>query len=192
MDEEGLYAALILATAGVKRMNWESRITEYLDTEVSLYAVGQGALGIECRQDDMATRQLLEPFSHVDTLLRCVAERAFLRTLEGGCSAPVAVESRIESNVLHLKGGVWSLDGKLNVTQSMEVELVNSPSVPAAESYAAIVGSHISNSRLALAEWLGVALASKIAALGGGIILEEAKRETERRNLVAANIKPVK
>lgn len=173
-------------------MNWESRITEYLDTEVSLYAVGQGALGIECRQDDMATRQLLEPFSHVDTLLRCVAERAFLRTLEGGCSAPVAVESQIESDTLHLKGGVWSLDGRQNITQSMEVELVNNPGAPAAESYAAVVGSHISNSRLALAEWLGVALATKIVALGGGIILEEAKSETEQRNLVAANVRPVK
>jgi len=54
----------------------------------------------------------------------CVAERAFLRTLEGGCSAPVAVESRLAGDMLHLKGGVWSLDGKRNVTQSLEVELV--------------------------------------------------------------------
>lgn len=171
-------------------MNWESRITEYLDTEVSLYAVGQGALGIECRQDDIATRELLAPFSHVDTLLRCVAERAFLRTLEGGCSAPVAVESHVLHNVLYLKGGVWSLDGQENVTQSMEVELVDHAGVPTAESYAAIVGSHISNSRLALAEWLGVTLACKIVALGGGIILEVAKKETEQRNLVAANVRP--
>lgn len=171
-------------------MNWESRITEYLDTEISLYAIGQGALGIECRQDDMATRELLAPFSHVDTLLRCVAERAFLRTLEGGCSAPVAVESHVLDSVLHLTGGVWSLDGQQNVTQSMQVQLVDRDGVPPAASYAAVVGSHISSSRMALAEWLGVALATKIVALGGGIILEQAKRETEQRNLVAANVRP--
>ena len=174
-------------------MNWEKRISEYLDTDVSLYAIGQGALGIECREDDMATRQLLAPFSHVDTLLRCVAERAFLRTLEGGCSAPVAVESRLLDGVLYLKGGVWSLDGKLNVTQSLQVELVDIDDIPAATSYTAVVGgSHVSEYRLALAEWLGVALAGKIVTLGGGIILDAAKRETEQRNLVAANVPPSK
>ena len=115
-------------------MNWEKRISEYLDTDVSLYAIGQGALGIECREDDMATRQLLAPFSHVDTLLRCVAERAFLRTLEGGCSAPVAVESRLLDGILYLKGGVWSLDGKLNVTQSLQVELVDIDDIPSPTS----------------------------------------------------------
>lgn len=173
-------------------MNWESRISEYLDEDVSLYAVGQGALAIECRQDDMATRQLLAPFSHVETLLRCVAERAFLRTLEGGCSAPVAVESRITNGILFLKGGVWSLDGKQAIIQSLEVELTDIDDVPAVTSYAAIVGSHIKSSRLALAEWLGVALAGKIVALGGGIVLSEAKKETEQRNLVAANVPPTK
>ncbi|XP_057370318.1 porphobilinogen deaminase-like [Daphnia carinata] len=192
LDEEGTYAALILATAGVKRMNWESRISEYLNTDVSMYAIGQGALGIECRQDDMATRQLLAPFSHAETLLCCVAERAFLRTLEGGCSAPVAVESRFLDDVLYLKGGVWSLDGKRSITQSLDVKLTDIDDVPPAQSYTAVVSSHLSNSRLALAEWLGVSLAGKIVALGGGIILDEAKKETEQRNLVAANVRPSK
>lgn len=192
LDEEGTYAALILATAGVKRMNWESRISEYLDTDVSMYAIGQGALGIECRQDDIATRQLLAPFSHANTLLACVAERAFLRTLEGGCSAPVAVESRLVADILYLKGGVWSLDGKQNITQSLDVKLVDIDDVPPAVSYTAVVCSNVSNSSLALAEWLGVSLAGKILALGGGIILDEAKKETENRNLVAANVRPSK
>lgn len=174
-------------------MNWESRISERLDTGVSLYAVGQGALGIECRQDDIATRQLLAPFSDADTLLRCIAERAFLRTLEGGCSAPVAVETRLVNGILYLTGGVWSLDGKDSVTQSLQVDLSaveSNLSPPSKASYTAVVASHVDNARLALAEWLGVALAGKIVALGGGAILAQAKLETEQRNLVAANVPP--
>lgn len=196
LDEDGVYAALILAVAGVKRMNWESRISERLDTGVSLYAIGQGALGIECRQDDIATQNLLAPLSHRSTLLRCVAERAFLRTLEGGCSAPVAVETRHDqdSGVLYLKGGVWSLDGTQSVVQSLQVDLnATGSSRKAADllmTYTAVVASDIDSSQLALAEWLGVALAGKIVALGGGIILEKAKQETEQRNLVAANVPP--
>ena len=153
MDEEETYAALILAVAGVNRMNWSSRISEYLETDVSLYAVGQGALGVECRKDDMAICNLLAPFSHPDTLLRCIAERAFLRTLEGGCSAPVAVDSRIQYSVLYLTGGVWSLDGSQNVTQSLEVELIDLSSTNDTTSYAAIVASHVNSSHLSLAEW---------------------------------------
>jgi len=64
--------------------------------------------------------------------------------------------------------------------------------VPPAVSYAAVVSSSVSNSRLALAEWLGVSLAEKIVSLGGGVILDEAKKETEHRNLVAANVRPSK
>lgn len=101
----------------IYNLNWiKARISEFLNTDVSLYAIGQGALGIECRDDDAATRKLLEPFSHVETLLRCVAERAFLRKLEGGCSAPVGVSSEYGADgVLHLTGGVWSLDGKFHL-----------------------------------------------------------------------------
>ena len=174
-------------------MNWESRISERLDTDVSLYAVGQGALGIECRQGDKATRALLAPFSHVDTLLRCIAERAFLRALEGGCSAPVAVETRLLDKVLQLTGGVWSLDGTQNVSQSLSVDLTdggNDDIFKEHASYTAVVATHVGDRRLALAEWLGVALAGKIVALGGGIILDQAKLETEQRNIVAANVPP--
>lgn len=153
LDEEEIYAALILAVAGVNRMNWASRISEYLETDVSLYAIGQGALGVECRKDDKQICDLLAPFSHVDTLLRCIAERAFLRTLEGGCSAPVAVESRIENDVLFLTGGVWSLDGSKNVTQSLQVELIDLDSSNEEKSYVAVVASSVSPSRLSLAEW---------------------------------------
>lgn len=72
------------------------------------------------------------------------------------------------------------------------VDIKDIDNVPSAQSYTAVVSSHLSSSRLALAEWLGVSLGGKIVALGGGIILAEAKKETEQRNLVAANVPPSK
>jgi len=192
LDEDGVYAALLLAVAGVRRMNWEARISEFLNTDVSLYAIGQGALGIECRDDDAATRKLLEPFSHVETLLRCVAERAFLRKLEGGCSAPVGVSSEYGADgVLHLTGGVWSLDGQQNVTQSLSVDLkTDVGSLGSTQQYAAVVASHIHDGHLSKAENLGIAVAHSIAEKDGLTILTQAKKETEQRNLIAANTKP--
>lgn len=187
-----MYSALILAVAGVKRMNWESRLSELLETDVSLYAVGQGALAVECRENDEATLHLLAPLSHEGTLLRVIAERTFLKVLEGGCSAPVAVDSRIEDDVLTLEGGVWSLDGTVNVTESLQVNLKCDRDVKRAASYAAITASHVSSVRLALAEWLGSSLAQKIIAMGGDSILSQAKKETEERKLVAANVPPTK
>jgi hydroxymethylbilane synthase len=85
---------------------------QILEAEEMLYAVGQGALAVECREDDFATLRLLEPLSHGRTTLRVLAERSFLRTLGGGCSAPVAVKSELNGQDLSLTGAVWSLDGK--------------------------------------------------------------------------------
>lgn len=194
LDEDGVYAALILAVAGVKRMNWEDRITQYLSPEISLYAIGQGALGIECRENDAATRRLLAPLSHFETLLRCVSERAFLKTLEGGCSAPVAVHSTYVDNVLHLTGGVWSLDGTKTIVQDAEKNLnqSNNEKKFTTSSFAAVAASHIDSFFLEEASKLGVSLAEDIITLGGGAILKEAKQETENRKLVAANVPPVK
>lgn len=87
-----------------------------------LYAVGQGALAVECRENDLEMLALLEPLNHPDTLLRVIAERSFLRTLGGGCSAPVAVTtllSPIEDKLsLKLTGGVWSLNGTMEITHT--------------------------------------------------------------------------
>ncbi|XP_065574019.1 porphobilinogen deaminase-like isoform X1 [Artemia franciscana] len=80
---EGPYDALVLAAAGVKRMGWQNRITQVLDPSVCMYAIGQGALAIECREGDKETIELLSHLYHAETALRCVAERSFLRTLEG-------------------------------------------------------------------------------------------------------------
>ena len=77
----GPYSALILAVAGVSRMGWSERISEYLDSDVCLHAVGQGALAVECRDDDMETLELLSNLHHRKTVLATIAERAFMKTL---------------------------------------------------------------------------------------------------------------
>ena len=88
-----------------------------------LYAVGQGALAIECREDDFTTLRLLEPLFHGTTTFRVLAERSFLRTLGGGCSAPVAVHSELNGQTLSLTGAVWSLDGKKILKDALSCRL---------------------------------------------------------------------
>jgi hydroxymethylbilane synthase len=85
--------------------------------------VGQGALAIECREDDFATLRLLEPLFHGTTTFRVLAERSFLRTLGGGCSAPVAVKSELVGQTLSLTGAVWSLDGSEMMRHSSSCRL---------------------------------------------------------------------
>lgn len=93
------------------------------DAEELLYAVGQGALAIECREDNFAILRLLEPLGHGATTFRVLAERSFLRTLGGGCSAPVAVQSELIGQTLSLTGAVWSLDGKKMLKHSSSCRL---------------------------------------------------------------------
>ena len=89
------YDALLLAAAGLKRMGWAHRISSYPATEDCPYGVGQGALGIECRQDDPRALQLACNVTHPASALRCLCERAFLRALEGGCQVPIGVISSL-------------------------------------------------------------------------------------------------
>jgi hydroxymethylbilane synthase len=88
------------------------RVHEIIDAEISLHAVGQGALGIECRAEDLEILALFAPISHYPTTQRCLAERSFLRELEGGCQVPIGVNTSINADQLTLKGIVASLDGK--------------------------------------------------------------------------------
>ncbi|WP_079914665.1 hydroxymethylbilane synthase [Paenibacillus sp. 32352] len=87
--DNGEFDAIILAVAGLKRMGWEDRITEVLSPETFLPAVGQGALGIECREDDTELRKLLDLYNDPQTALEVTAERAFLGVLNGGCHVPI-------------------------------------------------------------------------------------------------------
>ncbi|PSR85808.1 porphobilinogen deaminase [Coniella lustricola] len=129
-DDESLgFDATILAAAGLLRMNMGHRIGQYLDGGSEgggmLHAVGQGALGIEVRADDAATLSLLKPVSDTETMLACEAERSIMRTLEGGCSVPIGVETHFlpgeggVSTNLQLRAVVVSVDGQT----SAEVEL---------------------------------------------------------------------
>jgi hydroxymethylbilane synthase len=109
--DAGEYDAIILAVAGLKRLDMGDRIHEVIDPEISLHAVGQGALGIECRTGDEEVLELLQTISHYPTTQRCLAERSFLRELEGGCQVPIGVNSSIDGDRVILKGIVATLDG---------------------------------------------------------------------------------
>jgi len=109
---EGMYDAIILAMAGVKRLGWEEQVTEVIDTGTMLPAIGQGALGIEARLEDAGTLERVTFLDHEATH-RCVAaERAFLHRLEGGCQVPIAAYGVKEGGDLHLTGLVASVDGR--------------------------------------------------------------------------------
>lgn len=110
--DAGEYDALILAVAGLHRLGFDDRIHQVIPAEVSLHAVGQGALGIECRGDDAEVLELLKALQHQPTADRCYAERAFLRELEGGCQVPIGVNTVLDGDSLTLTGIVASLDGQ--------------------------------------------------------------------------------
>ncbi len=106
------YDAIILAAAGLIRLKLSERISSYIDVELSLPAGGQGAVGIECRTDDVATQALLTPLHHSLTAQQVIAERAMNRHLQGGCQVPIACYAVHKQDGLWLRGLVGSLDGK--------------------------------------------------------------------------------
>lgn len=109
--DEDRYDAIVLAKAGLDRLELSARITEILSTEILLPAVGQGALGVEMRANDPELLQLLEAVNHRPTQRAVEAERALLRTVEGGCQLPVAALGCLEGDRLRLEACVLSLDG---------------------------------------------------------------------------------
>jgi hydroxymethylbilane synthase len=109
--EEGKFDAIILAAAGLRRLGWERRITQLLSEEISLPAIGQGALGIEIRRDDPETREAVSFLNDRDTGFAVRAERGFLKRLEGGCQVPIAAYGRTEGDAIRLRGMVGRPDG---------------------------------------------------------------------------------
>ena len=109
--DEGQFDAIILAAAGVKRLGWADRITEVISPETSLPAIGQGAVGIECRIADEFIHSLIDPLDHADTSSCVRAERACLKRLEGGCQVPIAAHAWIESGKIVMDGLVGSISG---------------------------------------------------------------------------------
>jgi hydroxymethylbilane synthase len=108
--DEGEYDAIILAAAGLIRLGFNDRITRLLDTDLSLPAIGQGAVGIECRSDDERVNALLAPLNDPETYTRVSAERAMNNRLEGGCQVPIAGHAVLKGDTLHLRGLVGQPD----------------------------------------------------------------------------------
>jgi hydroxymethylbilane synthase len=146
--DEGQYHAILLAAAGLKRLDLEMRIRSLLTPEQSLPAAGQGALGIECRADREDVLELLAPLDHAPTALAVRAERAVSRTLAGSCNVPLAAYAELSGDRMRLRGYVGSPDGTRVVRGAREG--------PAAA-----------------AETIGVALASELKESGAAAILAD-------------------
>jgi hydroxymethylbilane synthase len=111
---------IVLALAGVRRLNLEKNITEILSTEISLPAIGQGALGIETRTGDQETERCIHFLNDPESSVAVSAERAFLKKLEGGCQVPIAAYGRTEGGLLRLDGLVGRTDGKQLIRHHLE------------------------------------------------------------------------
>ena len=146
--DEGQYDAIVLAAAGLRRLGHADRISESLSLDASLPAIGQGALGLECREDDAEVRALLVPLHDAATAAAVRCERAFLARLEGGCQTPIAAHATVRGDRLAVEGLVGRVDGT-------EI-LRGSSDGPAADP-----------------ESLGVKLAEELLGRGAAKILEE-------------------
>lgn len=109
--DEGRYAAIVLASAGLARLGWEGRITQYLPDSLCLPAVGQGAIGIECRTGDTSILSRLAALEHAPTRVAVNAERAFSHRLGGSCQSPIAALAQLQAGQLLLSGLVAEPDG---------------------------------------------------------------------------------
>ena len=114
--DAGQYDAIILASAGLMRLDFHDRIRSRLTDAQCLPAGGQGAVGVECRLDDEVTMALLAPLHHADTADRVIAERALNKRLEGGCQVPIACFAVLEGDQLWLRGLVGEVDGSRVLT----------------------------------------------------------------------------
>lgn len=113
--DDGEYDAIILAAAGLKRLAMAGRITAYLESAVSLPAIGQGAVGIECRVDDERVNRLIAPLNDPDTHVCVEAERAMNHRLQGGCQVPIAGYAELSKGMLFMRGLVGQVDGSVIV-----------------------------------------------------------------------------
>lgn len=140
--------AVVLAAAGMNRLGFAGQVSEYLPVDISLPAIGQGALGLESRLDDEETNALIDFFNHSETAWAVKGERAFLRRLEGGCQVPIAAFGKVIGDQLTLTGLVSSVDGQQFLKKSVTVPAVD-------------------------AEKAGISLADDLLIQGAGKILNE-------------------
>lgn len=153
--DAGEYDGIILAVAGLQRLGMSDRIHQTISADISLHAVGQGALGIECRDGDTEILKIIKVLEDSETSDRTLAERSFLRELEGGCQVPIGVNTSIEEDTLTLTGLVASLDGLR------------------------LIKATVSGNRKDAAQ-LGKDLAAQLRGMGAGEILAEIFAEVGR------------
>ncbi|KAG1749603.1 porphobilinogen deaminase, dipyromethane cofactor binding domain-containing protein [Suillus paluster] len=171
---DGPYTALILAKAGLVRLGMGDRVTADLAAPILYYAVSQGALAVEIRTDDQEARELCKMLTHQETQWKCLAERALLRELEGGCSVPVGVStslSQIDKSDGHLTratltitGCVTSIDGSVHVQDTLSQEVGSTQEV----------------------EELGRMLATTLMSNGAKAILDDITQDRRKRATDAA------
>jgi len=147
---EGEFAGIILAAAAMQRLGWEEKISEFLPLDYFLPAVGQGALAVEARLDDIEIAEILAPLNQLPIWQSITAERAFLSALGGGCRAPIAALGTVNSTTLKLEGMVADVGGK-KILHSSEEGSATTP------------------------EKLGEKLAQKLIAMGADEFIVEAK-----------------
>lgn len=123
--DDGQYDAIILASAGLKRLGLSERIRHCLTPDISLPAVGQGALGLECRAADSEVLSLIQPLLHQETDVCVRAERAFNAYLEGGCQVPIAGYATLQNGQIHIEGRVGSTDGQTLLCAELTDEASN-------------------------------------------------------------------
>ncbi|RPH51192.1 MAG: hydroxymethylbilane synthase [Desulfobacteraceae bacterium] len=121
--------AIILAAAGVKRLGLENLITEYIDEDIMLPAVGQGALCIEIRKDDLNIMKFTDSLDHPITRAVVMGERAFLKKLEGGCQIPIAGHGKAKKSLFTISGLVADLEGKTILKETMSGQIGSSESI---------------------------------------------------------------
>lgn len=148
--DEGQYDALILASAGLKRLGLADRISVAISPQQMLPAVGQGAVAIEVRGDDETSLNAVKSLDHYSTRLACLAERSFLRALGGGCQLPIAAHAVLEGDELAVDGLVASQDGKQIVRD-------------------------VISGKAADAELLGTQLAERLISLGANSLLQNSR-----------------
>lgn len=153
--EESDLDAMILAYAGVHRLNLDAHIKQIIPFEIMLPAVGQGAMAVEIRNNDDQIKILLEQLNDAEAKFCVTAERSFLRALEGGCQVPIGANARLENGKIHLKGMAGNIDGSVNLRETISGETSD-------------------------AENLGKSLARILIGKGADKLLEQTRETVER------------
>jgi hydroxymethylbilane synthase len=194
-DENCKFDAIILAIAGLTRLGFQDRITNVLTDDICKHAVGQGALGVECRSDDELVIKMLNRLNDENTVLRCIAERGFLASLEGGCSTPIGVNSIVTSESISLEGIVLSLDGSEKIYEKFEVKFngdFDESNCPLSfnasqldnqlkkQSFSYVIDLKIDLNKQARAHFCGTHLGSMMIAKGADRLIHESKIQMKK------------